>query len=106
MKNIIKSLAVVAAAVMVLGIGTQKANASGVDFSVGLNFGIPVVAAPVYAPAPVYVPRPVPVYRVPAYGGYGYRPVGYRHDYRYDRFRHDNGWHRGWDRGGHDGWRR
>ncbi len=88
---------------MVFGLGAHKANASGVDFSVGVNFGIPVVAAPVYAPAPVYVPRPVPVYhlqREGCYGGYGYRPVYYGHlrDYRYDRFRHDNGRHRGWYR--------
>ncbi len=104
MKNIIKSLAVMAAAVMVLGFGAHKANASGVDFRVGLNFGVPVVAAPVYAPAPVYVPQPVPAYRVEKvryYGGYGYRPVAYGHVYQ-----HDRGLHRGWDRGDHDGWRR
>lgn len=104
MKNVIKSLAVMAAAVMVLGLGAHKADASGVDFRVGLNLGIPVVSAPVYAPVPV-------AYRVENVrytNGYGYRPVAYRnsHDYRYDRFRHDRGLHRGWDRDDHDGWRR
>lgn len=103
MKNVIKSLAVMAAAVMVLGFGAHKAEASGVDFSVGLNFGIPVAAAPVYAPVPVYDPQPVRAYqvqRVRYTNDYGYRPVAYRswHDYRYDRIRHDRGWHRGWDR--------
>ena len=108
MKNIIKSIAIMAAVMLVFGLGAHKSFASGVDFNVGLNFGIPVVAAPVYAPAPVYVPRPVPVYHVQRegyYNGYGYRPVYYGHwrDYRYDRVRHDNGWHRGWYKN-HRGW--
>lgn len=102
MKNIIKSLSVAAAAVLVLGLGVHKANASGVDFRIGLNVGVPVVAAPVYTSAPVYAPRPVPAYRVERvryYDGHGYRQAGYGYrDYRYDRSRHDNGWHRGWDR--------
>ncbi len=53
MKNVIKSIAIMAAAIMVFGLGAHKSYASGVDFNVGLNFGLPVVAAPVYAPAPV-----------------------------------------------------
>ena len=88
-----------AAAVMVLGLGAHKANASGVDFSVGVNLGVPVVAARAYVPAPVYAPQPARVYqveRVRYTDGYGNRPGAY--GYRYDRFRHDRGWHRGWDR--------
>lgn len=101
MKNVIKSMAIMAAAITVFGLGAGKAHASGVHFSVGLNFGIPVVTAPVYASAPVYVSRPVPVYNVQresCYNGYGYRPVyyGQRRDFQYDRFRHDNGQHKGW----------
>ncbi len=107
MKNIVKSLAVMAAAVMVLGLGVSRANASGVNFSVGLNLGVPVVAAPVIAPAPVYAsapvyaPRPVPAYRVERvryYGGNSYRPVVYGYGRYYG---HDRGWHRGWDRDNH-----
>lgn len=103
MKNLIKSISVMAAAVMVLGLGAHKANASGVDFSIGLNLGVPVVATRAYAPVPVYAPQPARVYqveRVRYTDGHGYRPAayGYRHDYRHDRFRHDRGWHRGWDR--------
>ncbi len=101
MKNIVKSFAVVAALVMVLGLGVSKANASGVNFSVGLNVGVPVVATPVIAPARVYAPCPVPAYRVERvsnYGGYGYRPAVYGYGRYYG---HDRGWHRGWDRDDH-----
>ncbi len=106
MKNFVKLVTVMAAAVMVLGFGVHKANASGVDFSIGLNFGVPVATAPVYASATVYTPHPAPVYHVERVRYVdGYRPVAYRHDYRHDRFRQDRGWHRGWD-GGHHGYDR
>ncbi len=111
MKNLIKSLAVAAVAIMVLTLGAHRADASNVHFSFGLNVGVPVVPAPVvatvapvpvYAPAPVYAPQPAPVYHVEKVrcgDGYGYRAGHYRYryahrDYRDVRYRD----HRGWER--------
>jgi hypothetical protein len=108
MKNLVKSLAAAAAAIMVLGLGGHKANASGVDFRIGVNFGIPMVAATVYKPAPVYAHQPVRGYyveKVRSMDHYGYRPGAYRygHDNHYDRFGHDQSRHGGCDRSNHDG---
>ncbi len=115
MKNLIKSLAITVVAVMVLVLGAHRADASNVHFSFGLNVGVPVVAAPVYAPAPpvpvyapapVYVPAPAPVYhveKVRCSDGYGYRPAYYSHwrghrYYPYDRYRGNGAWYRGVER--------
>jgi hypothetical protein len=115
MKKHIKSFAVTSVGIAILGLGAHQANASGVDFSVGINVGIPVVATHVYAPAPRYAtvpvaPRytPVPVRvcqveKVRYTNGYGYRPAANQswqahRDYRQDRFRNDRDGHRGWDR--------
>lgn len=115
MKKHIKSFAVTAVGIAILGLGAHQANASGVDFSVGINVGIPVVATHVYAPAPRYAPVPVApryapvpvrvcqVEKVRYTDGYGYRHGAYQtlqahRDYRQDRFRNDRGWHKGWDR--------
>ncbi len=115
MKNLIKSLAVTAVAVMVLALGAHRADASNVHFSFGLNVGVPVVPAtvyapvppaPVYAPAPVYVPQPAPVYHVEKVryaDGYGYRPGYYRYRHAHRDFRDVR--YRGWERG-QRGWER
>ncbi|VWC37249.1 hypothetical protein BLA23254_06708 [Burkholderia lata] len=56
---------------------------------IGVYFGVPgpVIEAPppVYYTPPPVVYEPAPVYFGPYYG-----------EYRYRRYRHDNGWHRGW----------
>ena len=127
MKKHTKFFAVMAAAVMVLGLGAHRADASGVNFSIGLNLGVPVIAAPVYAPvpvyapAPVYVPQPARAYQVEKIrcaDGYGYGTGAYRyrqayHEYREARYRNDRNWHRGmdkdqrgWERNSHGQWAR
>ncbi len=97
MKNLVKSLAVASAAIMVLGLGVHRADASGVDLRIGVNFGIPVVAATVFNPAPVYVHRPVRAYQVEKV-----RFTERERDYRYDRNRHAYVRHAGWN-GDHRG---
>jgi hypothetical protein len=96
MKNLVKSLAVTAAMFMVFGLAAHKADASGVDFRIGLNIGIPVVAAAVFKTAPVYSHQPLPVYHVEKVrytNGYVQRPG----DYRYERVRHDSARHGSWN---------
>ncbi|WP_321808596.1 hypothetical protein [Burkholderia sp. BCC1993] len=73
-----------------LGIAAACLSASAfARADVGVYFGVPgpVVEAPppvYYVPPPV-VYEPAPAYYAPYYG-----------EYRYRRYRHDNGWHRGW----------
>jgi hypothetical protein len=104
MKNLVKFLAATAATVMMFGLGVHKADASGIDFNIGVNLGIPVVTASAYRPAPVYAHQPVRVYNVREVrytDFHGQRPGAYR----YDRMRHDQGRHRGWDNDNR-GWNR
>ena len=62
------------------------------DVGVYLRVPGPVIEAPppVSTPPPV-VYEPAPAYYGPYYG-----------EYRYRRYRHDNGWHRGWRHHHHD----
>jgi len=91
-----------------------QAQASSLDFNVGLNIGLPLVAAHVYTPAPVYSQPPVRVYQVEKIrytDGYGDRRHGYEswqtHQHaRQDRFRELRERNRGWNRDNHDRWGR
>jgi hypothetical protein len=101
MKNRIKIIVLSAAALLVVGLGANRAEAGGTHFSIGVNLGVPVVGAYLPPPVPVVAPVPVGYYgpeRVGYYNHYGYRHWRGDRDCRYDRFRDDRGWHRGWDR--------
>ncbi|MBN3842966.1 hypothetical protein [Burkholderia sp. Ac-20349] len=72
-----------------LGIAAACLSASAFAHAdIGVYFGVPgpVIEAPppVYYTPPPVVYEPAPVYYGPYYG-----------EYRYRRYRHDNGWHRG-----------
>ena len=102
MKNYIRLFAVSAVAMISVGLGANKAEASKNHFSIGVNLGVPVVGAYLPPPAPVVVAAPVRYYwpeRVRYYDYYDYRRGGHRHwhsyrDCRHDGCRHDRGWHR------------
>ncbi|MGF6539703.1 hypothetical protein [Paraburkholderia youngii] len=71
----------------------SSAALAHVDFGVYLGAPGPVYVAP---PPVVYEAPPVTYVPAPAYGyGYGY---GYQYNDDRDRhWRHDHGWHRGWE---------
>ncbi len=84
-----------------------QANASGLDFNIGINLGAPVVAVPhVYTPAPRYVPPPVKVYPVrevryrdDGHGRhYGYEARQIHRNPGYDRYRVARVENSGWGR--------
>jgi len=91
-----------------------QAQASSLDFNVGLNIGLPFAAAHVYTTAPVYSQPPVRVCQVEKIryiDGYGDRRHAYkswqtpRHA-RQDQFRELRERNRGLDRDNHDRWGR
>ena len=91
-----------------------QAQASGLDFNVGLNIGLPFAATHVYTAAPVYYQPPVRVCQVEKIryiDGYGERRHGYEswQTYRHagqGRSRELSERNRGWDRDNHDRWGR
>jgi hypothetical protein len=86
-----------------------QAQASGLDFNVGLNIGLPFAAAHVYTAAPVYYQPPVRVCQVEKIrymDGYSQRRHGYESwpTYRHagnGQYRESHERNRGWDRGNH-----